>query len=150
MVVVLVSVTTARAAIVALASALVAMVALAPGRRAATALLGAGALALSVGGAYLFEKLRPPGPTLVIVLPTAPFGHGFAADDISRGFVGGGIEVGDAAKGRYSRRVALHRRFELSALTGLARTAQAAHAGAERGFGLKRRRDDVDVTAYGS
>ena len=54
----------------------------------------------------------------MIVLPTAPFGRGFAAD-ISRGFVGGGIEVGDAAKGRYSRRVALHQRFELSGLTGL-------------------------------
>ena len=117
---VLVSVTSARAAIVALASALIAMVVLAPGRRAATALLGAGALALSLGGAYLFEKLRAPAAPLVIVLPTAPFAHGFTADDISRGFVGGDIEVGDAAEGRYSRRVALHQRFELSALTGLA------------------------------
>ena len=116
---VLVSVTSARAAIVALGCALIAMVALAPRRRAATAILGAGALGLSIGGAYLFEKLRSPAPPLVIVLPTAPFGHGFAADDISRGFVGGGIEVGDAAEGRYSRRVGLHERFELSAVTGL-------------------------------
>jgi hypothetical protein len=116
---ILVSVTTARASIVALASAFIAMVVLSPRRRAFTALLAAGALALSFGGAFLFEKLRPSAPPLVIVLPTAPFGHGFAADDISRGFVGGGIEVGDAAEGRYSRRVALHQRFELSGLTGL-------------------------------
>jgi hypothetical protein len=116
---VLISASTVRAALYALAAALVVVVLLAPhGRR----LLGAGvacaALAVSVGGALLLEKAVPLGQPTVIAHAVS-FGDRFVADDGGTDFIGGVVDRGDAATGKVSRALALGERYDLAALTDL-------------------------------
>lgn len=116
---VLVSLTTARAAVAALLAALVSLVVTAPaGRRTLMALVGVAALGLSVGGALLVEKAQPQTEILYAPPPVA-IGQGFVADDGGSAFTGGVPARDDGARGTQSRRLELDERYQV-VLAGLA------------------------------
>ena len=116
---VLITLSGARASLLALVAALVLLVLLVPrGRRLLTSCVAVGAVAVSIGGTVLIEQTSPESPLIRsgVILPT---GTTFFADDGASSFSGGEVVATDAATGTYSRLLARREQFVLPSLTAL-------------------------------